>query len=171
MKNISRTTRLFLERDFKGDGIYHTTAAGSQSYVNTPFMTFFNRNKDCVKVLSQGNDAPRGGRTGHYYRVEFTDTFYEKYGEELARIEAEKQAKIDFANSAARSRETMVSYINENAEQLREELARIDHLKEEGEKSLWQVNANKLVQHVSKNDFRALKWIEIYRLVRESLCN
>lgn len=169
MTTISRTTRLFLEWDFKGDGIYYTTAAGSQSYVNTPFMTFFNRNKDCVNVVDEGNDAPRGGRTGHYYRVEFTETFYEKYGKELARIEAEKDAKMEFLNSAARSRDTMVAYINENAEQLREELARIDHLKEEGEKGLWQVHANKLVQQVSKNDFRALKWIEIYRLIRETL--
>ena len=132
-------------------------------------MTFFNRNKDCVKVLSQSNDAPRGGRTGHYYRVEFTPEFYAKYQPELDRIQAEKQAKIDFANSAARSRETMVAYITENAEQLREELARLDHLKEEGEQELWQVNANKLVQQVSKNDFRALKWKEIYNLIRETV--
>ena len=169
MKTVSRTTRLFLEWDFKGDGVYHTAAQGSRAYCNTPFMTFYNRNQDCVRVLSRGNDAPRGGRTGDYVRVEFTPEFYAKYQTELDRIQAERQAKIDFANSAARSRETMVEYVAENREAIKVELDRLDHLKEEGEKELWQVNANSLVQRVSKNDFRALKWKEIYNLIRETV--
>ena len=154
---------------FNGDGKYYTTTQGSRSYSNTPFQTFANRYPDCVDIIETGNDAPRGGRTGDFVIVNFTETFYANFQHYIDAKEAKEQAKIDFANSAARSRETMIDHIIENREAIKVELDRLDHLKDDGEKELWQVHANALVQRVSKNDFRALKWKEIYNLIRETV--
>lgn len=102
---ISKTAKDFIKYEFHGNGQYHTTEYGSRAYRNTMFTNFLNYNKDCVNVISEGNDAPRGGRIGDFVVVEFNKNFYEKYGwyldhleneEKVAKkAEAEKQALID----------------------------------------------------------------------------
>lgn len=99
-KRIAQTAKLFFDYGYKGDGKYHTTEQGRRHYRNITFEAFRIWNEDCLKVLSRGNDAPRGGRTGDYLIVEFTPKFTERYGwyfeakKELARIAAEKAEKI-----------------------------------------------------------------------------
>jgi hypothetical protein len=172
MKTLSIKAEKFINSwfaGFNGDGKYYTTTQGSRKYANKPFQTFVNKHPECVEIIESGNDAPRGGRTGDFVVVKFTETFYAKFGHYVELKQAKEQAKIDFAKSVARSREVMIDYINDNRDSIQIELDRLDHLKEEGEKDFWQVNANSLVQRVSKNDFRALKWKEIYNLIRETV--
>lgn len=65
--------------------------------------------------------------------------------------------------------EMMIEYLSKNREIVQEKLKEIDQLKASGNKEDWQVKANALIQQVSNNDFRVLKWSEIYRLIRENL--
>lgn len=60
----------------------------------------------------------------------------------------------------------MIDFINSNKEMIKNSLNELNELKEEGNKELWQIQANSLVQQVCGNDFRTLKWKEIYNLVR-----
>ncbi len=75
MKNLPNYLKAFLEYSFKGNGKYYITECGSRHFRNTTFYTFYNRNRDCVNVISEGNDAPRGGRVGDYMIVEFNEKF------------------------------------------------------------------------------------------------
>lgn len=72
--------------------------------------------------------------------------------------------KID--NRPSFTREMMVDYILNNKAIIQEKLQELDKLKNEEEKDKWQVKANALIQQVSNNDFRVLKWKEIYTLIR-----
>lgn len=72
---INKTTEKFLNYAYKGDGKYYTIEQGSQAYKNTIFENFRNNNQDTLKVISMGNDAPRGGKTGDLLIVEFTEDF------------------------------------------------------------------------------------------------
>lgn len=76
--------------------------------------------------------------------------------------------KID--NRPSFTREMMVDYILNNKSIIQEKLKELDTLKNNEEKDKWQVKANSLIQQVSNNDFRILKWKEIYKLIREN-CN
>lgn len=77
--------------------------------------------------------------------------------------------KID--NRPSFTREMMVDYILNNKAIIQEKLQELDRLKNEDEKDKWQVKANALIQQVSNNDFRVLKWKEIYTLIRENTLN
>ena len=77
--------------------------------------------------------------------------------------------KID--NRPSFTREMMVDYILNNKAIIQEKLQELDKLKNDEEKEKWQVKANALIQQVSNNDFRLLKWKEIYTLIREIIFN
>jgi hypothetical protein len=72
--------------------------------------------------------------------------------------------KID--NRPSFTREMMVEYILNNKEIIQEKMKELDTLKKAEEKDKWQVKTNALIQQVSNNDFRLLKWKEIYTLIR-----
>jgi hypothetical protein len=129
MKTLSKTTENFLRNSFIGNGKYYTTQAGSKHYNNSPFQNFANNNSECFKIVENGNDAPRGGKTGDFVIVEFNDKFYSKYQFFFDALNAEKQAKEDFKNSAIRSRETMVNYINENKAEVLTVISELNELK------------------------------------------
>ena len=64
--------------------------------------------------------------------------------------------------------EMMHQFLNENKEMVKTSLIELDNLKTTENKDIWQVKANSLVQKVCKNDFRTLKWKEVYNLIRKS---
>lgn len=95
MKNLSISARKFLKFSFKGNGKYYITEQGSKAYKKTDFYNVFNKNKDSINVLNTGNDAPRGGKTGDYLIVEFTNKFYEKYQFYLDYLKKEFERKLE----------------------------------------------------------------------------
>ncbi len=68
----------------------------------------------------------------------------------------------------AEARKSIVRFINSNREMVLSSLVELDELKTSENKADWQVKANALIQKVSNNDFRVLKWKEIYNLIRET---
>lgn len=93
---INKTTQDFISSSYEGDGKYYTTCQGSKSYCNTIFENFANRNGQYIKVKAYGNDAPRGGQTGNFVIVEFTEDF-KKLANELLTKKEEAQKAIDKA--------------------------------------------------------------------------
>lgn len=63
----------------------------------------------------------------------------------------------------------MIDFINNNKEMVISSINELDELKALGNKAVWQVKANSLIQKVSNNDFRFLNWKEVYNLIRESI--
>lgn len=84
------------------------------------------------------------------------------------RIELEELRKSNFLNSKERSKEDMISFINENKDLIELKKKELADLKASDDKENWQIKANALVQIVSKNDFRCLKWKEIYTLINKN---
>ena len=82
-------------------------------------------------------------------------------------IEIAEKKKFDFENLPKRTAEDMISFIKENKELIQTKKLELSNLKAKGDKENWQVKANALVQIVSKNDFRVLKWREIYELIKK----
>jgi hypothetical protein len=82
--------------------------------------------------------------------------------------EEEKQRKINYDKRPSFSKDDMLNFIKENKKEILVLLRELDALKLENNQSEWQVKANTLVQRVSNNDFRVLKWKEIYNLIREN---
>ena len=62
----------------------------------------------------------------------------------------------------------MISFINENKDLIELKKKELVDLKASDDKENWQIKANALVQIVSKNDFRCLKWKEIYTLINKN---
>ncbi len=85
-----------------------------------------------------------------------------------SRIERAKNAKIKHNNRPYFTKEMMLEFINNNREMVNSLLIELDALKQAENKELWQVKANALIQKVSNNDFRILKWKEIYNLIKNS---
>ena len=94
MKKVSKTTQAFFDYSYNGDGKYYTTSHSGRNYTNTLFQTFRNKNADCIEVLEYGNDAPRGGKTGDFVIVKFTEKFFEKYQFVLDAIASKKEQEI-----------------------------------------------------------------------------
>lgn len=61
----------------------------------------------------------------------------------------------------------MMEYFLKNNEVIQDRLKELDQLKALGKKQDWQVKTNALIKEVSNNDFRVLKWSDIYRLIRK----
>lgn len=85
--------------------------------------------------------------------------------EEQKAIHLELSKKI-YDNRPFVSVEQMKLYISENAKIIQEKLDYLDELKAENNKEVWQKEANSLIMQVSNNDFRNLKWKEIYNLIK-----
>lgn len=92
---INKTTENFLNWSYKGDGKYYTIEQKSQSYGNTTFQTFYNRNWAFCKITASGNDAPRGGKTGNFVIVEFTEDFKKIAADFFAAKKALENAEIE----------------------------------------------------------------------------
>ena len=127
MKKLSANTQAFLDYSYKGDGKYYTTSHSGRNYTNTLFQTFRNRNSDCIEVLEYGNDAPRGGKTGDFVVVNFTEKFFSKYKQALDAIERkkeeEKQREIERLASEERAKVIFSQYLTaEKKEQLKSAL-------------------------------------------------
>jgi hypothetical protein len=82
--------------------------------------------------------------------------------------EEEKQRKLNYDKRPSFSKDAMLNFIKENKKEISVLLTELDALKLENNQIEWQVKANSLVQRVSNNDFRVLKWKEIYNLIREN---
>jgi hypothetical protein len=82
--------------------------------------------------------------------------------------EEEKQCKLGYDKRPSFSKNDMLNFIKDNKKEISVLLRELDVLKLENKQSEWQVKANSLVQRVSNNDFRVLKWKEIYNLTREN---
>lgn len=130
MKKLSNSTQNFFKYSFKCNGKYYITEQGSRSYKNTDFYNFYSRNIDCVKVLDKGNDAPRGGKTGNYFVVEFTEAFYDKYQFwfDAQKQEIERQAK--FQEDKNKSFEILKEYAKDNFEEVKSLLNNTAQLQE-----------------------------------------
>lgn len=123
-----------------------------------------------------------------YSSVYCTD--FQNCSESTIYFESEEEAKNDLAerfseennisiettkhilkkeNTPSITKKMMVDFILQNKKNIKESLKELDNLKSLGEKDKWQVKANSLVQQVSNNDFRNLKWIEIYKLIKFTL--
>lgn len=59
-------------------------------------------------------------------------------------------------------------FIENNKEFVQREIAELKELKSQGRQHEWHVKANALVQKASGNDFRALKWKDIYSIIINS---
>lgn len=93
MKKItSKSVKSFLSYDFQGNSKYYLTTRSGMNYVQTDFNKSFNKPEYC-KIIERGNDAPRGGKTGEYVVVEFTEQFYSDFQWFLDELKAEKEAE------------------------------------------------------------------------------
>ena len=93
MKKItSNSVKSFLSYGFQGNGKYYLTTRSGMNYVQTDFNKSFNKPEYC-KIIDSGNDAPRGGKTGFYVVVEFTEQFYSDFQWYFDELKAEKEAK------------------------------------------------------------------------------
>lgn len=61
----------------------------------------------------------------------------------------------------------LLEYLSDNYNSVQDKLRELDQLKASGKKGDWQVKTNVLIQQVSNNDFRVMKWSEIYQLIRK----
>lgn len=86
--------------------------------------------------------------------------------ENIEFLEQSKLEKLNFDNRPIVSINEMESYIEENKIEIKEKLEFLDNLKIENKKEVWQKEVNSLIMQVSNNDFRTLKWKEIYNLIR-----
>ncbi len=87
----------------------------------------------------------------------------------LKKLQEAKAAKNKIDERPLFTVEMMMEYLSKNREIVQEKLKEIDQLKASEKKEDWQVKTNALIQQVSNNDFRVLKWSEIYRLIRENV--
>jgi hypothetical protein len=98
---LTKTEKSFLDYGFRGDGKYRTTEIRGHSYSSTLYVRFLLSHRECIEVIEQGNDAPRGGQTGNYEIVKFTEKFFDKFGwyfEEKRKIEAVRVAEEEKKN-------------------------------------------------------------------------
>jgi len=167
MKTLSQANEIFFNYSFNGNGKYYTVEQGSRHYNNTIFQNFYNKNTDCIDILENGNDAPRGGRTGNFVIVEFNQKFFKKWQFALDILEAKKQEKANKEANKEYSKNAIIEFLKENKVLVSEKKSELDNLKEAGEKEQWQVKANSLVQMVSKNDF-SIGWRNIYTLIQNN---
>lgn len=97
---MKKATELFLTYSYNGDGNYRTKEYGSRAFRNTVFEKFRRQNPQYVTITGEGNDAPRGGKVGHYLTVVFTEEFKkiasEFFAEKKRREEALEQERINF---------------------------------------------------------------------------
>lgn len=63
----------------------------------------------------------------------------------------------------------LLEYLSDNYDNIQDKLKELDQLKASGKKGDWQVKTNALIKQVSNNDFRVLKWGDIYRLIRKNV--
>lgn len=89
--------------------------------------------------------------------------------ENLKILQEVKAAKNKIDERPLFTVEMMMEYLHENTEVIQFKLKELDQLKASGKKEEWQTKTNALIQQVSNNDFRVLKWSEIYRLIRENV--
>ena len=87
--------------------------------------------------------------------------------ENLKKLQEDKAAKNKIDERPLFTVEMMMEYLQENTEVIQDKLKELDQLKASGKKEDWQVKTNALIQQVSNNDFRIMKWSEIYRLIRK----
>lgn len=85
---------------------------------------------------------------------------------EKANLEKIKLLKMKYDSRPIFTIEMMKKFINENIEMIEISLKELNELKTQGNKEIWQVKANSLIQKVSNNDFRILKWKDVYKLIR-----
>lgn len=79
MKTIGKRAERFLRNQFKGNGKYHIRYSDGRRWCSTYFQIFTGNTPGMIKIIKEGNDAPRGGKVGDFVEVEFTDEFYNKY--------------------------------------------------------------------------------------------
>ena len=84
----------------------------------------------------------------------------------LKKLQEAKAAKNKIDERPLFTVEMMMEYLSKNREIVQEKLKEIDQLKASEKKEDWQVKTNALIQQVSNNDFRVLKWKEIYKVIR-----
>lgn len=89
--------------------------------------------------------------------------------ENLKKLQELKAAKIKIDERPLFTEEKLKDFLFENKEFVQEKLKELDELKKQGEKEQWQVKTNALIQQISNNDFRVLKWKEIYKLIRNDI--
>lgn len=87
----------------------------------------------------------------------------------LKKLQEVKAAKNKIDERPLFTVEMMMEYLHKNYEVIQDKLKELDQLKASGKKEDWQVKTNALIQQVSNNDFRIMKWSEIYRLIRENV--
>lgn len=92
---------------------------------------------------------------------------YFKIQESMA--EKLRLSKIKNDNRESFTVDMMIDFVNDNKIHIKETLIELEALKDAENKELWQIKANSLVQRVSNNDFRVLRWKEIYNLIRENV--
>ena len=112
---VSETASLFFEYTFKGNGKYHTTQNSGHGTKRSMFGSFMNRYPAGIEVVERGNDAPRGGKTGDFVVVNFTEEFFSKWG---AYIEYRAFVK-DQAKKAAAQRQVEIEALGDQKELLR----------------------------------------------------
>jgi hypothetical protein len=99
MTNISKSAIDFIKYSFsetKAD--YRLFENGNRCMNYTLYGKFYNdkKNAHLFTVISEGNDAPRGGKVGTYHTVAFTEEFM-KLVEEVRlpeKLEAERKASV-----------------------------------------------------------------------------
>ena len=89
--------------------------------------------------------------------------------ENLKKLQEEKAAKNKIDDRPLFTEEMMMDYLSKNYQVIQDKLKELDQLKASEKKEDWQVKTNALIQQVSNNDFRILKWSEIYRFIRENV--
>ena len=87
----------------------------------------------------------------------------------LKKLQEEKAANNIEEERPLFTEEVMMDYLSKNYQIIQDKLKELDQLKASGKKEDWQVKTNALIQQVSNNDFRTMKWSEIYLLIRKNV--
>jgi hypothetical protein len=123
---------------------------------------FFTTKKDLFVDIADGQNR-EVKVIKRYFKIK--DSQYKAF---LITKEEEKQRKLIYDKRPSFSKDDMLNFIKENKKEISVLLRELAVLKLENKQNEWQVKANSLVQRVSNNDFRVLKWKEIYNLTREN---
>lgn len=121
-------------------------------------------------------DAPRFFTTKKELFEDFADAHgrdyrvVKRYFHFMEYLEQKKQIKKAVQDNRPLTTQTeILTYINENRAALTQKMKFLNELKAEGKKNDWQVEANKMMQEVSGNDFRSLTWLQVYELIKKNV--
>ncbi len=117
--------------------------------------------------FEKGNDAPKGGVCGEFVKLTSKTQIKTIQTEIQTKKNEVENAKLILKQNLETSKNSIITFINENKDLVEQKKAELMELKNSVNKEQWHVKANALIQMVCKNDF-SLGWSNIYNLIKNN---